>query len=97
MNSAGPKLASTPKNTKAGSKSSRQLGTKAYHAITAPSIRRLMAKSTSATTADEAGMIMRGKYTFPIILALETTLFEASVRIVENKNHGSRPANTIIG
>ena len=56
-----------------------------------------MAKSTSATTADDVGMIRRGKYTLPIRLALPTRLFEASLRMLENRNQGSMPANTRSG
>src|SRR5262245_49183016 len=97
MNRAGPRLASTARITKPGSSSRRQLGTKAYQAISAASITKLMAKSTRAVTADEAGMMMRGKNTLPIRLPLATMLFDASDKIAENKNHGSIPAKTMIG
>jgi hypothetical protein len=74
-----------------------QLGQKPYHSNRPRRIARLIAKSMSATTANDAGMIRRGKQTLPIRLALPTRLFEASPRIVENRNQGSMPANTMTG
>jgi hypothetical protein len=58
---AGPRLASIASATKAGRNVLCQFGAKRYHSISPKRIARLIAKSTSATTADEAGMIRRGK------------------------------------
>src|SRR5690242_19079363 len=51
---AGPRLANTASATKTGSIATLQLGQKPYHAIRANKIARLITKSTSATTADDA-------------------------------------------
>src|ERR1700686_3359603 len=85
---AGPRLAIIASATKPGNSAMRQVGQKPYHTISPKRIARLTAKSTSATTAEDAGMMRRGKYTLPTRLALPTKLFEASLRIVEKRNHG---------
>src|SRR5262245_57003044 len=97
MKSAGPRLASTARATKPGRKTICQPGAKPYQAITLSRTKRFIAKSTSATTADDDGMMIRGKYTFPMRFALARRLFEASLKMDENKNQGNIPANTMIG
>jgi hypothetical protein len=58
---AGPRLASIASATKAGGSAMCKVGAKPYHAIRPRTIARLIARSTSATTAEDAGMIKRGE------------------------------------
>jgi hypothetical protein len=88
---AGPRLDSIGSATRTGNSAMCQLGAKPNHYIRPNRIARLIAKSMRATTAEEGGIIKRGKYT-PMALDFPTRL-EASPRIVENRNYGSMPAN----
>src|SRR5258706_7686448 len=61
MNKAGPRLVRIARATNAGSNAMRHVGVKPYPSIRTKSIARLTPKSTSATIADEHGMMTRGK------------------------------------
>jgi hypothetical protein len=60
-------------------------------------MQKLIRKSTSATTMDAAGAIIRGKYTLLIIFALVIKELDASLKPVEKKVQGSMPADTKSG
>jgi hypothetical protein len=54
-------------------------------------------KSTRLVITDEAGMIIRGKYTFEISRSLPIRLLLASVRPVAKNCQGNKPAKTSNG
>src|SRR5262245_1164322 len=92
----GPKPTTRASPTNSGSSRICQPGTNWYQIISAPSIRKLMAKSTKATPTAAIGTMRRGKYTLLIRLALPTTLLDASANALEKKVQGSIPAKTMM-
>src|SRR5262249_20935640 len=81
--------------TKTGNSRICQPGTNSYQAIIATIMRKLMEKSTKATTTAAMGTINLGKYTLQIKCSLLSRLLDASLKALEKKLHGSMPTKTI--
>ena len=80
----------------AGSASRFQIGGNRNQSIRPARITSETRKSTSETSTDPEGTMIRGKYTFEIMSRFVTTLCPDAERALEKNCQGSRAAKTMI-
>src|SRR5688500_13992373 len=90
----GPMADTIATSMKKGSVRSRHVGQNWNHAMRAARMVDAIAKSTSDTTTELAGTIMRGKYTFVMRFELLTMLWLDEDNALAKNCHGSMAANT---